>query len=413
MNNEESPMNNLPNPLYNLHQQAEAEFQPYDQLEIVSTFDEPQAEYSAIRKGCGLMDLPQRGVLELTGKDRHAFLNNLLTNQVWNKETKKGLEAGQVVYAFLLNLQGRIVADMNVIETGERTLLEMDVRLVEPIRQVFDRYLFGEQVKLINRVGQLHEVGLFGPRALEVLGKNLEPMTNMPLRHFGKDIVIWRDDITGSPGLHCIVPIENARQFWMDNVTLWGQSAEIGKRMLRPIGWAAFNATRIEAGRPILGVDYETAPPESAFPGKAPPKAAQSTSTALGTGEAPGGISAPQPKGILPAETNQLTRAVSFTKGCYLGQEIVARMHARQQVARQIVGIKMADDALPLAGTHILDASGNAIGIITSSTISPVLSGIAIALGTLKKPYFAEGTTVHVPAEGRVREAKVVKTPFL
>ena len=128
----------FPNPLHDLHQQAEAEFQPYDQLEIVSTFDEPQAEYSAIRKGCGLMDLPQRGVLELTGKDRHAFLNNLLTNQIFNKETKKGLEAGRVVYSFFLNLQGRIVADMNVIETGERTLLEMDVRLVEPIRETFD-----------------------------------------------------------------------------------------------------------------------------------------------------------------------------------------------------------------------------------------------------------------------------------
>src|SRR6476620_6885266 len=118
------------NPLHDLNKQAEAEFQPYDQLEIVSTFDEPQAEYAAIRKGCGLMDLPQRGVLELTGKDRHAFLNNLLTNQIFNKETKKGLEAGQVVYSFFLNLQGRIVADMNVIETGDRTLLEMAVRLV-------------------------------------------------------------------------------------------------------------------------------------------------------------------------------------------------------------------------------------------------------------------------------------------
>lgn len=407
---------NFPNPLHNLHQQAEAEFQPYDQLEIVSTFDEPQAEYAAIRKGCGLMDLPQRGVLEVTGKDRHAFLNNLLTNQIFNKETKKGLEQGQVVYAFFLNLQGRIVADMNVIELGNRTMLEMDVRLVEPIRQVFDKYIFAEDVKLTNRVGHIHEIGLFGPRAIEVLGKNLEPMTNMTLEMFGGHIVIWRDDITASPGMHILVPAPHARQLWMDHVTLWGQSAEIGKRMLRPIGWAAFNATRIEAGRPILGVDYETAPPQTAVPGKpqpTTPTAAQSTSTALGTGEAPGGIASAQPKGILPAETNQLTRAVSFTKGCYLGQEIVARMYARQQVAKQIVGIKMADDSLPMAGTHILDASGNAIGIVTSSTISPVLSGTAIALGTVKKPFFAEGTTVHVPAEGSVREGKVVKTPFV
>ena len=92
------------NPLLELHRQADAEFQPYGEIEIVSTFGEPQAEYSAIRKACALLDLPQRGVLELTGKDRLAFLNNLLTNQTWDKAAKSGLTAGRGVYAFLLNL---------------------------------------------------------------------------------------------------------------------------------------------------------------------------------------------------------------------------------------------------------------------------------------------------------------------
>src|SRR5690348_8108022 len=92
----------LPNPLYSLHQQAEAEVQPYADLEIVSTFGEPQAEYAALHKSCGMMDLPQRGVLDLSGKDRLAFLNNLITNQVWTRESKSGLPAGQGVYAFFL-----------------------------------------------------------------------------------------------------------------------------------------------------------------------------------------------------------------------------------------------------------------------------------------------------------------------
>src|ERR1041385_8126806 len=121
----------FPNPLLALHKQNEdgAEFQPYgESLEIVSTFGQPQAEYSAIRKAAALMDLPQRAVLELTGKDRLAFLNNLLTNQTWDKAAKRGLEPGAGVYAFFLNLKGRIVADMNVLElpSGQRTLLEMD-----------------------------------------------------------------------------------------------------------------------------------------------------------------------------------------------------------------------------------------------------------------------------------------------
>src|SRR5204863_6652649 len=91
------------NLLHDLHRQAEAEFQPYGEIEIVSTFGEPQAEYAAIRKSAGMMDLPQRGIIELTGKDRLTFLNNLITNQVWDKQTKTPLAAGQSIYAFFLN----------------------------------------------------------------------------------------------------------------------------------------------------------------------------------------------------------------------------------------------------------------------------------------------------------------------
>src|SRR5690349_14134034 len=124
----------LSNPLLDLHQQAQAEFQPYGELEIVSTFGEPQAENAAICKSAGLMDLPQRGIIELTGKDRLPFLNNLLTNQTWDKQTKSGLGPGKSVYVFLLNAKsGRIITDINVFELGERTLLELEARLVPAI----------------------------------------------------------------------------------------------------------------------------------------------------------------------------------------------------------------------------------------------------------------------------------------
>src|SRR3954469_18694905 len=106
-----APAPPLPNPLYALHEQAGAEFQAYADLQIVSTFGEPQAEYAAIRKAAALVDQPQRGVLELTGRDRLEFLNNLLTNQTWDKSAKQGLAAGRGVYAFFLNLKGRITAD--------------------------------------------------------------------------------------------------------------------------------------------------------------------------------------------------------------------------------------------------------------------------------------------------------------
>src|SRR5689334_18437008 len=129
----------LPNPLHSLHAQTEAEFQPYAALEIVTTFGQPEAEYAAIRKATALMDLPQRGLLELTGRDRLAFLNNLLTNQTWDKQAKTGLAPDTGVYAYFLNLKGRIVADMNVLELGDRTLLETDVRMIETLHKAFEK----------------------------------------------------------------------------------------------------------------------------------------------------------------------------------------------------------------------------------------------------------------------------------
>jgi folate-binding protein YgfZ len=380
------------NPLHELHAQTEAEFQQWDQIPIVQTFGEPQAEYAAIRKSCGLIDLPQRGILELSGKDRLQFLNNLLTNQTWDKTSKSGLPAGEGVYAFLLNLRGRIVADMNVLELGDRTLLETDARLVEPLRDVFQKYVFGEQVKIVSRIGELHQIALHGPAAAEIVGMNIsQQLHSTRAKLFDIDFLIWRDDSTGLPGYHLLVPTESAHRIWTHLLSQFGSSTELGKRQLRPIGWAAFNATRIEGGRAIFGIDFDGAPVTTASPGKRDEPAA----------------------GTLPAETGMLNRAVSFTKGCYLGQEIVARMHARAQVARQIVGIRMENDALPIAGSEVFDEQSAIVGMITSSTVSPILSNAAICLAMVKRPHFAIGTKLKIPAEGAIRPGIVVELPFV
>jgi len=368
----------LPNPLQSLHRQAGAEFQAYAHLDIVSTFGEPQAEYAALHKSAALMDQPQRGFLQLTGKDRHVFINNLVTNQTWDKEKKTGLAAGKGVYAFFLNTKGRIIADMNVLELGHRVLLEMDARQVEPVRSAFEKFRFAEKVQIENELGKRHQIAVYGPAAKQVIGlsEDLAPLESRTLRLFDTEVIVWRDDPTGTSGYHLILDPAAARTVWMNLLSSFGESSEIGKRMLRPIGWAAFNAARIEAGRPLFGIDFDET--------------------------------------VLPAETGQLDRAVSFTKGCYLGQEVVARMHARSIVARQIVGIRMNDDALPIAGTHIFapDGSGNQIGGITSSTVSPILSNAAICLAFVKKAYSTPGSVVDIPAEGAMRKGTVVVLPF-
>lgn len=375
------------NPLYELHEQAEAEFQPYADVQIVSTFGEPQAEYAAIRKGAALMDLPQRGFLELRGKDRLEFLNRLITNETFNKSAKTCLSAGQGVYAFFLNTKGRIVTDMNVLELGDRTLLELDYRLVETMRAALEKYLFTEQATIANRTGEVHEIALYGPKAGELLSEvlasplpDLKPLGSVQGTLLGTDVILWRDDPTGAPGYHLIIPTDAAPRLWMELVTRFAppgidDAHQPRTRRLRAVGWAAFNTGRIEAGRAMFGIDFDDS--------------------------------------VLPAETGQISRAISFTKGCYLGQEIVARMHARGQVARQLVGIRMPDDNLPMAGAPVMDDAGNQIGGVTSSTISPLLSGAAIALGYVKKPFIPPGSVVTIPAEGAMRKGTVSELPFI
>ena len=404
-----------PNPLIDLHRGAEyGETADYGGVEVVTTFGEPQAEYAAIRKGAGLIDSPQRGALELTGKDRHAFLGNLVTQQVYYKETKSGLPAGRAAYSFLLNLKGRVVADMDVVEVpGDRTFVACDFRSVPVLAEVFDRYLFGEQVTVTGRAGDLHALALHGPGAGAVLAdvldaplapaslsQPLEPGGSAVGRFAGAEVVAWRDDPCGVPGYHLLLPASAAIDLW-ETVSTRYAAGELGKRNVRPVGWAAFNACRVEAGRPLFGIDFEPAPPS--LPGKKPP-----ADEASPTGRTPG----PTP-GLLPAETGLFDRAVSVVKGCYLGQEVVARMHARQVVARKIVGLRVDGDRLPVAGAELLDDAGNQVGVVTSSTVSPVLSGAAIGLALVKKSHMAEGSTFRVAAEGGVHTARVVPTPFL
>jgi folate-binding protein YgfZ len=299
------------------------------------------------------------------------FLNKFLTNQLIDRESKMPLKAGEGVYAFALNNKGRIVSDMNVIERGDHTLLETDARNVPALLAHLEKFVFSEQVEFASLVAQMHEIAVHGPTAGDILKSidpnfaELAPLGSAMIRIAGSDITIWRDDPCGSSGYFLIVPMAAAAAVW----------AELETRLVRSVGWAAFNSTRIEAGRAMFGIDFDDT--------------------------------------VLPAETGQWSRSVSLTKGCYLGQEIVARMHARGQAAKQIVGIRMAGEFLPIAGAPVYDETSNQVGIITSSTISPILSNAAIALAMVKKQFTALGTKLRIAAEGAMREGSVVELPFI
>jgi folate-binding protein YgfZ len=386
-----------------MHEQAEASFLPYGpDVQIVESYGEVEAEYAAIRKAAALMDAPHRGVVILTGKDRLTFLHNKVTN-----DTSK-LTPGQGVYAYLLNLKGRIVMDLNILQAEEATLIEMDTRLIPDFVAAAEKYIFTEDVRVLSGSEQLGRLTVLGPRAADLLKRAMDAgveTLNEPFRHakrlIGKHTVtVFRNDLAGEPQYELIVPRDALLTLWQilheaghsdDN----GGGAEHpaapappGPPTLRAIGWSAFNTARIEAGSPLYGIDITDH--------------------------------------YLPMETaHWYPRAVCVTKGCYLGQEIVARMHAHNTVARLLVGLKVQGAKLPVAGTEIFDPApapsagagtpkpgGNQIGIVTSSCMSPMLGYVPIALGYVKKAFAIPGRELEVLAEGSRVNATVTPLPF-
>ncbi|MEM6315303.1 MAG: glycine cleavage T C-terminal barrel domain-containing protein [Planctomycetota bacterium] len=383
----------MPDPLTEAHQAADADFSPYAGTAIVETFGEPQAEYAAFHRAAALLDCPQRGVLRLTGKDRLPFLGNLLTANV------TALTPGHATPSLLLNLKGRIVAELNVVETADATLVETEAHLLDMLADLFDRYLIVDDVTI-----ERPDLRLFSVHG-ETAGEVLDQATDNDLpelavgdavdgRLVGKDATIFRHDTTGHPGLHLLVPTESALDVW-EHLSAVGGSPDPARpqmKRLRPAGWAAFNACRIEGGRVLPGIDYALAAPSL-------PRV-QTENAELG-------------KGVLPAELPHFDQVVSVTKGCYLGQEVVARMYARKVVARRICGFRVEGEALPHAGAEVYDAGGEKqIGVVSSSTLSPVLSRASIGFTYLPKTHFDVGSELQIMAEGERRPARVVALPF-
>jgi len=396
----------IPNPLQPLHEQAGGTLIPYGpqgdgepQAQIVDTFGQYEAEYAVIRKGVGLMDLPQRGLVEVTGNDRLDFLHRVLTHDT------QSLGPGQGRRAFLLTKKGRIAADLIVLHGSEQTYLELDAYQASWLVEELDRYLFSEDVRLRDASHAHRHLALHGPEAVSLLAKisaglavDLEPLGHQPIHIAGHACIVFRFDDTGSLGIHLLVPDCGVVAVYEHlTAALAGEGLEAADkssapRRGRPIGWAAYNTARIEAGVPLYHIDYG---PDS-----------------------------------LPHETGILGQAVSFTKGCYLGQEIVARMQNLGHPKRILVGLRFQDNRLPIAGSQVFDLatdstggpggagpvasdSGEVIGAITSSTLSPMLGGLAVSFAVLRWGKHQIGTRVMVPAEGRMAPAKVSPLSFL
>ncbi len=331
-----------PSPLQSRHEAHDAQMMAFgDGVDIAAVFDVVETEYGRLRNRAAVMDGAHRALIELSGGDRLDFLHRLLTNDC----APASARPGEVRRQFMLDRQGKIMADMLQVETDGRTWLDTDVHSADTIIRELDLMRFGEDVEVRDVTAQRHRLSLHGPAAAELAH---------PHEH---EAVVFRHDECDVPGWHVWMPSERADGAW----AAWTVGDDPPAKAL---GWLAYNMARIEAGTPLYRVDFG---PDT-----------------------------------IPNETGLMARAVSNTKGCFRGQEIVARIRDRGHPARTLVRFAGETDALPVAGeqVHAEPSHGKPVGAITSSAPSPLRGGKPIGLAMVKWNHHEPGTRLYSPAEG-------------
>jgi hypothetical protein len=315
-------------------------------------------DYAALDSGAGLVDFGDRTLIEIAGDDRAKFLHNLCTNEI------RKLAPGAGCEAFLTNVQGKIVAHVLVFSGPDSLVLETVPGQAEKILAHLDRYLIREKVELSNRSLDWSEWLLAGPTSESLLAGltgDACPQTLWASRQTqiaGHEVWLRRVDLAGPVGF--LLDCRRA-----DAERLGETLVQAGARRVSP---QAFEARRIEAGFPFYGPDISDK--------------------------------------NLPQELARDSRAISFTKGCYLGQETVARIDALGHVNQTLVGVRFATGAVVSPGLE-LTAAGAAAGRVTSAAYSPLLQA-PLALAYVRRGSNQPGT----PLDSSVGPAEVVSLPI-
>jgi len=365
-------------PLREIHAQAGATYTPYGPpdaaIPVVQARDAFELEYAAIRKSSALFDEPHMGVVEVVGADSQDFLSRMLTQ-------KLDMGAGVSRPSFWLNRQGRIVADLRVLVFDKAVLLLCDALTSASVVETLGAYLFAEDVSLRDMTDSWHRMSLHGPEAFAILrsvahdsdalcAALASPGACAQGVIAGERVSFDRSAVTGATGLSLIMQSAGASAVWQ---TLEDAGA-------RPIGWQALNVARVEAGEPLWNVDFGA--------------------------------------DSLPHETGVVESRVSLTKGCYLGQEIVARMASRGKSAKRLCAIRLQRVVAPetdsplqsMTGDAVrLDVTSDPIGAVTSSVVSPLLGDTPICFAVLSTKHADASAKVLIDAQGQQIEGAVQK----
>ncbi|HJY88385.1 MAG TPA: glycine cleavage T C-terminal barrel domain-containing protein [Candidatus Acidoferrales bacterium] len=326
-------------------------------VDAVLHFGDPAAELAALNESCGVFHLPWRAKITVTGKDRARWLHNMVTNNVRDLALNRGN------YNFVLNAQGRILGDMYIYNRGESLLLDTDSTQVEPLLTAMKRYIIMDKVEMAE--APIFAAGLCGPKAEESMaaaGIDVRGMEPLEIREFAVNslnVMVARGP-ENKPGWY---------EVWVTVPEDEGQGGFFGGRFpgAQNVGVQALEWWRILHGIPQYGQDIRDRD--------------------------------------LPQETGQ-TQALNFTKGCYIGQEIVERIRSRGQVHRRFVGFEFEDGPQAL-GKH--EAQGRTVAEVTSAATVPLSTGDRnVGLGYVRREAADAGPQIELGGS----RAKVVELPF-
>ncbi len=327
-------------------------------VETVLSFGDPEGEFRQLRQGCGLYDLGWRAKILVTGNDRVRWMNGMVTNNIRDLPLNRGN------YNFLLNAQGRIQADMYVYNRGDHLVVDTARWQVPKVLALFDKFIIMDEVEVSDASERVTGLAVQGPGARQALAAaglwagELEPLEIRDAGWNGAGYSITRMASDAAETFELWIAPEHAGRVW-DALLATG---------VEPVGTNALEMFRVWAGIPRYGQDIR--------------------------------------ERDLPQETEQ-SQALSFNKGCYVGQEIVERIHSRGQVHRGLRGF-MIRGATPAPGSK-LRAGDKEVGEITSALELPVNgSKTVVALGYLRRE--AESGAVALEVEGS--QALLRKLPF-
>ena len=326
-----------------------------------------EAEYAALRTRAMLVDRSHRTRMSFEGDRRLDTLTGLVTNDVG------GLAPGSGQYAAALTPRGKIIADIRIFAREADLLVDVPARAAAGWVAMVRKFVNPRTTKYVDRTDALADIGVFGAQSRTIVAglTGLPPDALGGLAPYGHvtvaldrgPIVVARVPDLGLEGFELIVAAGSRAELWRRAV----------ERGAVPSGLDAWEIARIEAGRPEWGIDID--------------------------------------ESTIPQEANfDELHAISYTKGCYTGQETVARVHFRGHVNRHLRGLTYGGTSpLPL-GAQLLDQTGKAVGDVRSAAISPRLGGIALAM---VRREIEVGSSVRVTWEGGDAGASVVMLPFV